>query len=174
MRSTKDRLTVILRPPPSIDHEGPQTNWFEIQRPLTRAYVESAAVAQDIDRVLLDICVLLRPPHIPSVEGTRCMEDEELANQRFRLQTRTTKSPNPVYISKPTSWNASHIPLPPIRIRSDLPCSLLHWGDVRSPLRETQDPAEHGGIDRSEGGCRWCYRPAISSQFLIARHLVSC
>jgi len=32
------------------------------------------------------------------------------------------------------------------------PAVVALGGDVRPPLRGTQGPAEHGGIDRSEGG----------------------
>ena len=78
-RSTKDRLTVILHSPAFASQEEPQANWFEIQRLLTWTYVESTAVAQDMDKVLLDTDVLLRPPHIRATEGTA--EDEELVKE---------------------------------------------------------------------------------------------
>jgi len=78
-RSTKDRLTVILHSPAFANQEEPQANWFEIQRLLTWTYVESTAVAQDMDKVLLDTDVLLRPPHMQGAEGTA--EDEELVKE---------------------------------------------------------------------------------------------
>ena len=138
-RSTKDRLTVILHSPAFVNQGVPQANWFEIQRLLTWTYVESTAVAQDMDKVLLDTDVLLRPPHTQAAEGTT--EDEELVKKADALYVFedgapqflseglsyrpapgtpdsdtflwwTSKSSNPVYISKPTSWEASHIPLP--------------------------------------------------------------
>jgi len=79
-RSTKDRLTIILHSPVFADQEGPQANWFEIQRLLTWTYVESTAVAQDMDKVLLDTDVLLRPP---PTEGAA--EDEELVKEADAL-----------------------------------------------------------------------------------------
>jgi hypothetical protein len=69
-RSTKDRLVIILHSPAFANQEVPRANWFEIQRLLTWVYVKSTAVAQDMDKVLLDTDVLLRPPHTPTVEGT--------------------------------------------------------------------------------------------------------
>jgi len=78
-RSTKDRLTVILHSQTFASKEDPQANWFEIQRLLTWTYVESTAVAQDMDKVLLNTDVLLRPPHITAVAGTK--EDEELVKR---------------------------------------------------------------------------------------------
>jgi hypothetical protein len=75
-RSTKDRLTIILHSPAFADQEDSRANWFEIQRLLTWTYVESTAVAQDMDKVLLDTDVLLRPPH----------------TQRLRKEQRRTKS----------------------------------------------------------------------------------
>ena len=79
-RSTKDRLTIILHSPVFANQEGPQANWFEIQRLLTWTYVESTAVAQDMDKVLLDTDVLLRPP---PTEGAA--EDEELVKEADAL-----------------------------------------------------------------------------------------
>jgi len=39
----------------------------------------------------------------------------------------TSKSPNPIYIQKPTSWSASHIPLPPNadKVKPSLPVIAL-------------------------------------------------
>lgn len=68
-RSTKDRLTVILHSSAFANQEDSGTNWFEIQRLLTWTYVESTAIAQDMDKVLLDTVVLLRPPRVPAAEG---------------------------------------------------------------------------------------------------------
>src|SRR5579872_6845533 len=59
-RSTKDRLVIILHSQAFVDDEALRANWFEVQRLLTWTYVESAAVAQDMDKVLLDTDVLLR------------------------------------------------------------------------------------------------------------------
>jgi hypothetical protein len=78
-RSTKDRLIVILHSPAFANQGDPQANWFEIQRLLTWTYVESTAVAQDMDKVLLDANVLLRPPQTSTVEGNT--EDEELVKR---------------------------------------------------------------------------------------------
>jgi len=78
-RSTKDQLTVILHSPTFANKEDPQANWFEFQRLLTWMYVESTAVAQDMDKVLLNTDVLLRPPHVPAAAGTK--EDEELVKR---------------------------------------------------------------------------------------------
>lgn len=75
-RSTKDRLVIILYSPAFSNKGPPKANWLEIQRLLTWTYVESTAVAQDMDKVLLDTDVLLRSPHTPATEGTA--EDEEL------------------------------------------------------------------------------------------------
>lgn len=78
-RSTKDRLTVILHSPAFANQGDPNTDWFGIQRLLTWTYVESTAVAQDMDKVLLDTDILLRPPRVPAAEGS--MEDEELVKE---------------------------------------------------------------------------------------------
>lgn len=75
-RSTKDRLVIILHSPAFSNGGPPKANWFEIQRLLTWTYVESTAVAQDMDKVLLDTDVLLRPPQTSATEGSA--EDEEL------------------------------------------------------------------------------------------------
>ena len=75
-RSTKDRLVVILHSPAFADQEGSRANWIEIQQLLTWTYVESTAVAQDMDKVLLDTDVLLRPRNEPAAEGST--EDGEL------------------------------------------------------------------------------------------------
>lgn len=75
-RSTKDRLVIILHSPAFSNGGAPKANWFEIQRLLAWTYVESTAVAQDMDKILLDTDVLLRPSHTPATEGT--VEDEEL------------------------------------------------------------------------------------------------
>lgn len=93
-RSTKDRLVIILYSPVFSDQQDVRGNWFEIQRLLTWTYIESTAVAQDMDKILLDTDVLLRPPCIPSAEGTT--EDEELA-----------KESNALYVFED---GASHIP----------------------------------------------------------------
>ena len=77
-RSTKDRLTIILHSPAFANQEGPQVNWFEIQRLLTWTYVGSTAIAQDMDKVLLDTDVLLRPPQTAAERST---EDEELVKK---------------------------------------------------------------------------------------------
>jgi hypothetical protein len=53
-------------------------NWFEIQRLLTWTYVGSTAIAQDMDKVLLDADVLLHPPQA-AAEGST--EDEELVKK---------------------------------------------------------------------------------------------
>ena len=53
-RSTKDQLVVILHSQAFADQEDPQANWFEIRRLLTWTYVASTAVAQDMDKILLD------------------------------------------------------------------------------------------------------------------------
>jgi len=78
-RSTKDRLTIILHSPAFANQENSRANWFEIQRLLTWTYVESTAIAQDMDKVLLDTDVLLSPPHMQAGDGT--MEDEELVRK---------------------------------------------------------------------------------------------
>ena len=78
-RSTKVRLIVILHSPAFAGQEGPHANWLEVQRLLTWTYVESTAVAQDMDKVLLDTDVLLRPPHTPTARGNP--EDEELVKE---------------------------------------------------------------------------------------------
>jgi hypothetical protein len=83
-RSTKDRLVIILHSQAFVDQEDPQANWFEIRRLLTWTYVESTAVAQDMDKVLLDTGVLLRPPPgTPTVEGST--GDEELVGNADAL-----------------------------------------------------------------------------------------
>ncbi|KAF9645133.1 Nucleotidylyl transferase [Thelephora ganbajun] len=120
-RSTKDRLVVILHSMAFANQGDLQANWFEIQRLLTWTYVESTAVAQDMDKVLLDMDVLLRPPHIPAAAGST--EDKELIKEAdalyvFKDDSDTFswwiwRSSNPIYISEPTSWSGSHIPLPP-------------------------------------------------------------
>ena len=75
-RATKDRLVIILHSQAFANQEGPRANWFEIQRLLTWTYVGSTAVAQDMDKVLFDANVLLRPRCMPTTDGT--VEDEEL------------------------------------------------------------------------------------------------
>ena len=82
-RSTKDRLVIILHSPAFANQEDPRANWFEIQRLLTWTYVESTAVAQDMDKVLLDTDVLLRPPHASAAEGTT--KDEDLVKEADAL-----------------------------------------------------------------------------------------
>jgi len=82
-RSAKDRLVVILHSPAFANQEVPRANWSEIQRLLTWTYVESTAVAQDMDKVLLDTDVLLRPSHAPTVEGTN--KDEDLVKKADAL-----------------------------------------------------------------------------------------
>ena len=76
-RSTKDRLIVILHSPAFEGNS--HVNWFELQRLLTWTYVESTAVAQDMDKVLLDTDVLLRPQPLLAMEGNS--EDEELVEE---------------------------------------------------------------------------------------------
>jgi hypothetical protein len=78
-RSTKDRLVIILHSQAFVGDEALRANWFEVQRLLTWTYVESAAVAQDMDKVLLDTDVLLRPPHTQSADGAT--KDEELVKR---------------------------------------------------------------------------------------------
>jgi len=82
-RSTKDRLFIILHSLAFANQEIPQANWFEIQRLLTWTYVESTAVAQDMDKVLLDTDILLRPPHTQATEGTT--KDEDLVKKADAL-----------------------------------------------------------------------------------------
>ena len=77
-RGTKDRLVIILHSPAFADREGSRANWFEIQQLLTWTYVESTAVAQDMDKVLLETDVLLRPKNEPAAEGSA--GDGELVN----------------------------------------------------------------------------------------------
>lgn len=69
-RSTTDRLVIVLHSLAFDDQEDSRANWFEVQRLLTWTYVESTAVAQDMDKVLLDTDVLLRPPSILAAEGS--------------------------------------------------------------------------------------------------------
>jgi hypothetical protein len=75
-RSTKDRLVIILHSPAFANQEGTRANWSEIQKLLTWTYVESTVVAQDMDKVLLDTDVLLRPQYKPAADGST--EDEQL------------------------------------------------------------------------------------------------
>jgi hypothetical protein len=75
-RSTKEQLVTILHSPAIANQEGIRANWSEIQKPLTWTHVESTALAQDMDKVLLDTVVLLRPQYKPVVEGST--EDERL------------------------------------------------------------------------------------------------
>ena len=82
-RSTKDQLVIILHSPAFANQEVPRANWFEIQRLLTWTYVESTAVAQDMDKVLLDINVLLRPSPASTAEGTN--RDEDLVKKADAL-----------------------------------------------------------------------------------------
>ena len=103
-RSTKDRLVVILHSPVFANQEDPDTNWFEIRRLLTWTYVESTAVAQDMDKVLLDADVLLRPPHVPSTEGNT--EDEELVKTSdavYVFEDGASRFPPEVYLVDPHS-----------------------------------------------------------------------
>jgi len=81
-RSTKDRLIIILHSPAFANQEVPRAGWFETQRLLTWTYVESTAVAKDMDKVLLDTDVLLRPPHTQAVEATT---DEDLVKKADAL-----------------------------------------------------------------------------------------
>jgi len=153
-RSTKDRLTVILHSPAFANQEDPQTNWFEIQRLLTWTYVESTAVAQDMDKVLLDTDVLLRPPHVQATEGTS--EDEELVKEADAVyvfedgtprflpellsyrpktsdQTRThfhgglQSPPTPFTSPNPQPGTRRISPSRPMRIRSNPPYPSSHW-----------------------------------------------
>jgi len=82
-RSTRDRLVVILHSPTFTNQEESRANWFELQRLLTWTYVESTAVAQAMDKVLLDTDILLRPPPISAAEGST--EDQELAKKADAL-----------------------------------------------------------------------------------------
>ena len=54
-------------------------NWHEIQRFYVWAYVESAALAQDMGKVLLDTQIVPRPPQAPSAKGSTV--DAELAKK---------------------------------------------------------------------------------------------
>ena len=99
-RSTRDRITVILHSPAFTNQEVPHANWFEIQRLLTWTYVESTAVAQDMDKVLLDTDVLLRPPQTQAMAGTE--EDEELVNKADALYVFEDGAPQ--YLSKGLSY----------------------------------------------------------------------
>jgi len=120
-RSTKDRLAIVLHSPAFSSRGAPKANWFEIQRLLTWTYVESTAVAQDMDKVLLDTDVLLRPPHASATKGT--VEDEELVktadalyafeDDSDSLSWWISKSTNPVYVPKPKYPSISHAPLSP-------------------------------------------------------------
>ncbi|KAF9791216.1 hypothetical protein BJ322DRAFT_1104878 [Thelephora terrestris] len=120
-RSTSDRLVIILYSSAFVDDQDPRAKWFEIQRLLTWTYVEGTAVAQDMGKVLMDIDVLLRPPSAPAVEKNA--DDEELVKKAdalyvFRDESDTflwwvSRTSNPVFISKPASWSAPHISLPP-------------------------------------------------------------
>ena len=124
-RGAKDRFIVILHSPSFANQEVPRANWFEIQRLLTWTYVERTAVAQDMDKVLLNTDILLRPPYTPAAEETT--KDGDLVRKADVLYVFedggsqipseglsyrpdsdtfswwTSKSSNPVYISKPTS-----------------------------------------------------------------------
>lgn len=82
-RSTKDRLVIILHSPAFANQEVPRAGWFEIQRLLTWTYVESTAVAQDMDKVLLDTDLLLRSQDKRIAEGST--EDEDLVNSADAL-----------------------------------------------------------------------------------------
>lgn len=82
-RSTKDRLVIILHSPAFGNQEDSRANWFEVQKLLTWTYVESTAVAQDMDKVLLGTDVLLRPQCKPVAEGST--EDEELVKRTDAL-----------------------------------------------------------------------------------------
>ena len=82
-RSTKDRLVIILFSPAFAHQEDSRANWFEIQRLLTWTYVESTAVAQDMDKVLLDTDLLLRSQDKRIAEGST--EDEDLVNSADAL-----------------------------------------------------------------------------------------
>lgn len=50
---------------------------------MTWTYVESTAVAQDMDKILLDTDVLLRPQYKPAAEGST--EDEGLVKRAGAL-----------------------------------------------------------------------------------------
>lgn len=78
-RSTKDRLIIILFSPAFANQEDSRADWFEIQNLLTWTYVESTAVAQEMDKVLLDTDVLLRPSCRPAAGGST--QDEELVKR---------------------------------------------------------------------------------------------
>lgn len=78
-RSTNDRLVIILYSPGFASQEDSRANWFEVQKILTWTYVESTAMAQEMDKVLLDTDVLLRTQYKLAAEGST--EDEELVKR---------------------------------------------------------------------------------------------
>ena len=201
-RSTKDRLVIILHSPAFANQEVPRAGWFEIQRLLTWTYVESAAVAQDMDKVLLDTDVLLRSPHARAAEGTA--EDGDLVKKAdalyvFKDGWSRIPSEGLCYPLNTSDCRLGYIPMvdfqvlqsrlhlqtyilecaaysPPTRHgqgQTFLPNCCTGW-DVRSPSCGAQDSTDHGGVDRSEEGCRWCYRSVVSPWFpSIDRNLTS-
>ena len=78
-RCTRDRLVIILHCVGFANSETPRVNWHEIQRFYVWAYVESAALAQDMGKVLLDTQIVPRPPQAPSAKGSAV--DAELAKK---------------------------------------------------------------------------------------------
>lgn len=189
-RSTKDRLIIILHSPAFANQEVSRAGWFEIQRLLTWTYVESTAVAQDMDKVLLDTDVLLRPPHTRTAEGTE--EDGDLvkkADALYVFKDGGSQIPSEgLYCSlKVSGCRLGYVFMvdfqvlqsrlypqtyflecvaysPPTRCGQGqtFPPNCCTGWDVRSPSCGAQDSTDHGGVDRSEEGYRWCYRSVAS------------
>jgi len=189
-RSTKDRLVIILHSSAFTNQEVPRAGWFEVQRLLTWTYVESTAVAQDMDKVLLDTDVLLRPPHTRAAEGTA--EDGDLAKKAdalyvfkdggsqisseglcYPLNTSDSRLGYILMVDFQVLQPRLHLQTyflecvaysPPARRRQGqtFPPHCCTGGDVRSSSCGAQDSTDHGGMDRSEESRRWCYRSVAS------------
>jgi len=70
-RSTRDRLVILLFSAHFDDHR----KWHDVQTLLTWIYVQSTAVAQDMDKVLMEVDVLLR--------GSKSRETSDVKESEF-------------------------------------------------------------------------------------------
>ena len=145
--------------------------WDDIQRLLTYAYVQATAVAQELDKVLLQVDVLLR--------GFDEDLSEDFGNDFevvIRIEGGVSSFPGSTALQSLTLARLYTGPSSPIRfvptngmvetwrsccgqrnhsrfsdhsgVRSSDASRCSSWGYLRSPARGTQNTAQHGGMDR--------------------------
>jgi len=73
-KRTRSRLLVIIFHP-TFELASGTGSWAAVQKLLTHAYVQATTVAQDYDKILMTIDVILRGNHTP-LEGICSLDDD--------------------------------------------------------------------------------------------------